>query len=762
MKQNLKKSGHYSINSNSYRYNLLNENDKNARNTNNNENRQIPQENDNYKNDNNISIVMDFNDPQSSRYSEMKQNGDYNDTDIINTKNVINNKNNTINDDPNDTSKISNESNKSNKSKKLKKNKKSTFERFKQLAKPERKTLTLALIVQVLQVIGQLSGPAYTGVVIHIASTSSDSLFKWENQPFFISFGCQIDSNLFCDTNIHILYTVICEFLIFAAFTGIMTFFASSLKRIAGVNILVNLRLQLFESLIYQDISLFDETGTGELLNRLSSDITKLGDVISYELINRFGSLCLLIGCITYTAFISIELFIASLIVYPVVALVSREFGKYFKKQSKKTQDILAKNSQIANETFSNIRCVRAFSNERYHISEYNDSLEVNRKIGYSLAYARGSYRMIGTFIDNIGLAVVLTLGAWLILKDRNNHLNVSTFTTFILYSNKINSNMKQMFELYSSMQTAIGSSLRVFDYIERVPCIDSKCDDNDEKNSEINDDGQFNGEILFDNVTFAYETRADTIVLNQLNLLLKPNTTTALVGISGSGKSTIASLIMRFYDPIEGCIYVDNIPMKKLNLKLFHQNAIGIVSQEPVLFSGTILENIKYGISVNDDKNNNNDNNDNNNKENVDQSVIQVAKLANAHDFIMQFDNGYQTQVGERGVQLSGGQKQRIAIARALLKKPTVLILDEATSALDSESEALVDQALKTLIKETKTVLIIAHRFSTIKNADNIVVLQKGNIVEMGTHNQLVSNQDSLYAFLFNRQIKFGIDTIE
>ena len=480
---------------------------------------------------------------------------------------------------------------------------------------------------------------------------------------------------------------------------------------------------------MYSEIALFDRVRSGELLNRLSSDVQSLGDVISYELTNRVGSFFTLCGCIAYILWIQWKLFCAMMAVFPFIALISHKYGSYFEQKAKITQDAYAAASSIANEAIANIRTVRSFANERYHIQLYNAQIEIARQIAFKMAIARGKYRGFVLFLDSIGMAIVMIFGGLLVL---NEEMNIADYTTFILYAVTIKNNMKQMIDLYSSFKSAIGSSFKVFGYIEKRN--EQKLYPQALRSLPITE-----GNVEFREIKFAYPTRPNQIIFDgNFNLQLEPNTITALVGMSGSGKSTICSLLMSLYKLRldDGDICIDGQSLNEFDKRSLHQNSIAIVSQEPVLFSCSIAQSIAYGKLESATRS----------------GIITAAQLANADEFILRFEDGYDALIGERGLNLSGGQKQRLAIARAFLMNPQILIFDEATSALDSKSESLIDSALQRLFK-SKTVLIVAHRLSTIKNADNIVVLSKGKIVEQGSHLQLIKNKDSLYHLLFNQQ---------
>ena len=299
------------------------------------------------------------------------------------------------------------------------------------------------------------------------------------------------------------------------------------------------------------------------------------------------------------------------------------------------------------------------------------------------------------------------------------------------MYSIYVGATVTGVSSAYGNIMKSLGSSERIFEIIDRKPEIPFEMNDKIKLKNPI-------GKIEFKNIKFSYPTRIDSLIFENLSFIVQPGQVIAFVGQSGVGKSTIPSLLTRLYDPLNGDIFIDDINLKDLDINYLRENVIGIVSQEPILFSGTIKENIKYGLLENEISN---------------EEIEEISMKANAHHFIQNFPLKYETQVGEKGQSLSGGQKQRISIARALIKNPKILILDEASSALDSESESLVQEAIKEAVIN-RTVFIIAHRLSTVRNADLIVVLSNGGIVETGTHDELIKKENGHYLQLINHQL--------
>eukprot|EP00163_Fabomonas_tropica_P018687 TRINITY_DN3306_c3_g1_i5.p1 TRINITY_DN3306_c3_g1~~TRINITY_DN3306_c3_g1_i5.p1 ORF type:complete len:417 (-),score=70.05 TRINITY_DN3306_c3_g1_i5:1009-2259(-) len=408
----------------------------------------------------------------------------------------------------------------------------------------------------------------------------------------------------------------------------------------------------------------------------------------------------------------------------PIVGIGAVQYGKVIKKLRKKFQDELAKASTTAEEVISNIRTVRSFANESLSQDKYARDIDGSYQQGAKMALASGVFvGAVGLFAQS-AIGLVLWYGGTLVLSGR---LTPGVLTSFLLYTMTVAMAFAFLTSLYGDFMSAVGASKRLFELVDRQPEIPCQGGERIEK---------FTGHVALQHVGFSYPSRPDNVVLKDISLDLKPGTVTALVGPSGGGKSTIVGLIERFYEPSHGSVTFDGHDLRSLDPS-WVRSQIGFVSQEPVLFAGTIRDNIAYGST--------------------DASLEQIqaaAVQANAHDFITEFAEGYDTAVGERGVRLSGGQKQRIAIARALVVNPGLLLLDEATSALDSESEYLVQQAIDRAMKD-RTVLVVAHRLSTVRTAQQVAVLKDGLVCELGTHDELIAQQEGLYRQLVRRQLQ-------
>jgi ATP-binding cassette subfamily B protein len=457
---------------------------------------------------------------------------------------------------------------------------------------------------------------------------------------------------------------------------------------IAGERTVARLRETLYRSLIHQEVAFFDEHRTGELTNRLSSDTAVLQSSVSANLSMGLRHLATIVGGVALLFYTSPVLTGLMLLIVPPVALGAVTVGKFIRKLARNVQDTLAEAGEVAEETLSGIRTVRSFAAEEVEARRYGATIQRSFQLAKRRAFIAGGFMGIAAFAAYSAAAVVLWYGGRLVIDGK---LSGGELASFLMY---------------------------------RVPQIPV---------SGGTVPASVKGEIELREVSFAYPARPDVPVLKRLDLRIHPGEAIALVGPSGSGKSTIASLVGRLYDPQNGAVILDGADLRTLSPDWLRRQ-IGVVAQEPILFSGTIADNIRYARPTA-----------------TDEEVASAARAANAHEFVERFPEGYRTLVGERGVQLSGGQKQRVAIARAVLKDPRILILDEATSALDSESEHLVREALDRLL-EGRTTLIIAHRLSTVLGADRVFVIERGEIVQTGSHGDLMAS-DGLYRRLVERQ---------
>ncbi|MBL0737958.1 ATP-binding cassette domain-containing protein [Flavobacterium sp. GN10] len=506
---------------------------------------------------------------------------------------------------------------------------------------------------------------------------------------------------------------------------AIFSFFRISLFVNFTENSLSNIRFALYENLIKLPMSFYSQKRVGELNSRISADISQLQDTFSTTIAEFLRQFILIIGGFVILGSISPKLTLMMLAIVPVVAVAAVIFGRFIRKYGKKTQDKVAESQVIVEETLQGISNVKAFANEWYEIQRYKNKIREIVKI----AIKGGQYR--GYFASFIILClfgcVVAVVWYGITLTIKGEVEGVGDLISFVLYTTFIGASFGGIAEMYAQIQKAVGATERVFELLEETP---------EEINAKprLSAVEKIKGNVIFNNVAFSYPSRKEVQVLKDVNFNAEFGQKIAIVGPSGAGKSTISSLLLRFYDITSGEILVDGKNIYDYDLEDLRGN-MSIVPQDVILFGGTIRENIAYG-----------------NPNATEEEIIAAAKQANAFNFVDGFPEKFETLVGERGVKLSGGQRQRIAIARALLKNPSILILDEATSSLDSESEKLVQEALEVLM-EGRTSIIIAHRLSTIRNADKILVLDNGKISEEGTHQELINLENGIYKNLSNLQ---------
>ncbi len=489
----------------------------------------------------------------------------------------------------------------------------------------------------------------------------------------------------------------------------------------AGERVVTRLRQNLFASLMSQEVAFFDERKTGELTNRLSSDTTVLQNTVSANISMALRNGAQALGGMVMLLYTSPRLTLVMLAVVPPVAVGAVAYGRRVRKLSKQVQDALAGSNEVAEESLSGVRTVRSFAAEKSEVARYRSAVEKAFELARSRIRQSSTFMAVASFGGFAAATAVLWYGGRLVLDGK---LTVGGLTSFLVYTMFVAFALGALTELWADFMRASGAAERVFELMDRQPAIPTSGGERPASTE---------GRVHLHEVGFTYPARPDVPVLQGIELKIEPGEVVAIVGPSGAGKSTIASLLGRLYDPQSGRILLDGKDLKTLDPEWLRQQ-IGVVAQEPLLFSSSIADNIRYGK--------------------VGASLAEVeeaARAANAHDFISRFPEGYQTMVGERGTRLSGGQKQRVAIARAVLKNPRLLILDEATSALDAESEHLVKDALDRLMKN-RTTLIIAHRLSTVMDADRVMVLEGGKVVQSGSHSALMG-QDGLYRRLVERQ---------
>ena len=507
----------------------------------------------------------------------------------------------------------------------------------------------------------------------------------------------------------------------------------------ARERIIRSLRVDTFSSILRQDMAFFDIHTSGELSSRLSSDCGEMAGDLTWFMRFSIESVVRITGITTYMLIRCPTLGGSALCIVPVVAMVNKIYGNFLKNNAIQVQTALAQANSVAQEAFSCIRTVIAFATEDVEHHKYCEKIEDQYKLKIRELFMSGVYFMaISTFLINTCVqAALLFIGTTLIEQGT---LTPEILLAFMLYQGQLQNETMNLFNAYSSLIKSSGAGDKVFQVLDRIPPPPGTGNHTvtAHASSTMSEHIQSSCVQLRD-IRFSYPTRPSQHVLKGLNLIIPAGSTLALVGPSGSGKSTVIGLLQRFYDPISGDIFIDNINLKTLDLHSHRRHTIGVVTQDPVLFSGSISSNLLYGCcpdtTTMDD-------------------VKAAAKMANAHDFITSFPDGYDTPVGERGVALSGGQKQRVAIARAIIKKPSLLLLDEATSALDAASEQVVQEALDRLLamNSDMTTVIVAHRLRTVRNADSIAYIENGQVVEQGNHEELMAIQCGFYKQMVDR----------
>lgn len=507
---------------------------------------------------------------------------------------------------------------------------------------------------------------------------------------------------------------------------AIFSFFRIYVVSYVTEKMLVTMRTDTYQHLIRLPMQFFASRRVGELNSRISTDISTIQETINTTFPEFVRQIILIVGGIALLAFLSLKLTLIMLASLPVIIIFAVIFGKFIKKLSKQAQDDVASSNTIVEETLTGIANVKSFVNEAYEVMRYGVKAEAIRKVTMKAAVWRAAFASFIILFIFGAIVLVIWSGAQMVAAKT---LAPEDFGAFVLYTVFIGASFGGIADLYAKIQKTIGATEEVMDILDEV----SEDIDVTELKHDI---PALNGDVAFEGVEFHYPSRDEIEVLQGIDFSIKSGQQVAIVGPSGAGKSTIVSLLLRFYDPQKGQLLFDGKPATSYGLTEL-RNQMAVVPQEVLLFGGTIRENIAYGKPGSSEE-----------------EIIEAAKKANAHNFIKDFPDGYDTLVGERGIQLSGGQRQRVAIARAVLKDPVILILDEATSSLDSESERLVQEALDKLM-QGRTSVVIAHRFSTVRKADKILVLENGKLCEEGTHEELIANKDGLYASLSKLQFE-------
>ncbi len=587
--------------------------------------------------------------------------------------------------------------------------------------KPYKGKFILSLVFIALSAFTTALFPLFLGKMIDAASPGATVPAIGNNNA-----GSQFGFNL---KDVHwSLNTTLILIFIQLSIQTVFSFMRIYLLTEVGEKSLADLRRDVYSKLLSMPMSFFTEKRVGELSNRISSDLSQIQDAISFTLAEFLRGIFTLVIGLTFIFWISTKLALVMLAVVPVIAVLAVVFGIRIRKMARKAQDQLAESGTIVQETFQGISIVKAFTSEFYEIGRYVKSIYKVVDTAIANARYRGAFVSFMIFSVFGSIAFVMWYGANMI---QSGQLTVGSLTMFVIFSMFVGGTFAGFADMFSQLQKTLGATQSVREILR------GEGEAVELKQAFVEAKYELKGNVRFENVAFSYPGRKDVAVLKNITLSASNGEQIALVGPSGAGKSTVASLLLKFYEPDSGSIYFDDRPAGSFPLSQLRMQ-MAFVPQDVILFGGTIRENIAYGKPTASDE-----------------EIMAAAKKANAHEFVSGFPEQYETIVGERGIKLSGGQRQRIAIARAILKDPAILILDEATSSLDSESEQLVQEALENLMKG-RTSFVIAHRLSTVRNADKIVLIDKGIVSESGTHQQLI-NHNGLYRKLNEMQFEYG-----
>ncbi len=513
---------------------------------------------------------------------------------------------------------------------------------------------------------------------------------------------------------------------------ALLSFLRVRLQAIVSEKSMALLRQELFEKILGLSIPFFEQRRVGELTSRITNDVTQIQGVFALTLAEFLRQIIIFIGGTVYILFTMFKLALISLATFPLVVVSAMFFGRYIRKLTKQRQDQLAQSNVVVEETLQSIHTVKAYTNEAFELERYNKSINETVRISLKTATMRG---LFAAFLITVMFGALFFIIWRAALLVQAGELPIGDLFSFVVFTGIIGAAIASIGNFYTEIVAALGAADRILDILEDT--------DSEEAATHLSVNGRaeprrLEGNISYTNVEFSYPSRPDIPVLRGLDMHLSAGTKIALVGASGSGKSTIVKLLLRFYSLEQGNITVDGRSIWDYDLH-FYRNQIALVPQEVLLFGGSIRENIAYGRL-----------------EATEEEIREAAKQANALDFIEAFPEGLDTLVGDRGIQLSGGQRQRVAIARAILKDPAILLLDEATSSLDAESERLVQEALDRLM-QNRTSIIIAHRLATIREADCIYVIDQGRIIESGTHEVLSAIPNGAYNALAKLQFDWS-----
>lgn len=524
------------------------------------------------------------------------------------------------------------------------------------------------------------------------------------------------------EKDVAMLNYIVISIIVVFVIRGIAYYGQSYLMNYVGQRVIIDIRKAVFEKLQRLSLSFYDKNKTGTIMSYVTNDVNALQSAMVENVVEMVTESVILIVSIVMMIYLDWKLFLVTFSTFPIVLLFIDQFGKRIRKSGSRIQEVTADITSVLQETVSSARVIKSFVREDYEINRFDKENLNNFRANMKYAQLSATLTPTIEFVAAVGVTIILWYGGNSVI---NGSITAGSLVAFLTYAVNISNPIKRLSRVIGNIQKALAAAQRVFDVLDLPETIKNTPD--------AKALPPVKGKVRFDHVSFSYDPGEE--VLSDVSFDVKPGEMVAFVGPSGAGKSTVASLLPRFYDVNDGSISIDGTDIRGVTLNSLREQ-VGIVPQETILFNGSVYDNILYGRL-----------------DATKEEVEAAAKAANAHNFIMELPDGYNTMLGDRGVNISGGQRQRISIARAILKNPQILILDEATSALDTESERVVQEALDRLMVG-RTSFVIAHRLSTIKNADKIMVLEKGRLVEQGTHDELMQ-LDGLYAHLYKIQYR-------